>query len=229
MRDREFAARLREHREGKIDLNQLLRSIDGVLRDVSASMLRHWRCPPAVSVDDVVQEMRIGVVVALRRYDPGRPKVAELHSFVMYFAYDKAKKWLHKQRGACLHGNPDSAVGRMHVLECQLRPLMGTEEPATLDQVRGARAMPAQEATVDREQAVRSALASATSARVRWALLALAAARRESIESVHGWRRAAVQVLYGDCDVRLRLRMGNERSAERAVDAALRHMAKAAA
>lgn len=57
--------------------------------------------PAAVTADDVAQELRVGAVLALARYDARRG--TDRTRYVWWFALNHAKHWLHAQRGALRH------------------------------------------------------------------------------------------------------------------------------
>lgn len=68
------------------------------IQKLARSVHRRWRIPSAVSVEDVEQEIRLGVVIALRKFDPSRG--VPLDRYVGWCAIQHAKRWVHVQRGA---------------------------------------------------------------------------------------------------------------------------------
>jgi len=68
---------------------------------VARGLLRRWSVPAAVTADDVAQELRVGAVLALARYDARRG--TDRTRYVWWFALNHAKHWLHAQRGALRH------------------------------------------------------------------------------------------------------------------------------
>jgi hypothetical protein len=69
---------------------------------MAVALYRRWerQLPPAISVQDVEQELLLGAWVAVRRWKPGK---ASLPAFVIWTAQNRTKKWLHKQRGTNQH------------------------------------------------------------------------------------------------------------------------------
>jgi DNA-directed RNA polymerase specialized sigma24 family protein len=67
-------------------------------------LLRRWRGPVSVDVEDLVQELLVACWRCLLRFDPsrvdGKGNAISIERYVVYNSVDKAKKWLHKRRGA---------------------------------------------------------------------------------------------------------------------------------
>lgn len=61
-------------------------------------LLRRWRGPVSVDVEDLVQELLVACWRCLTRFDPKRG--VSIERYAIYNSVDKAKKWLHKRRGA---------------------------------------------------------------------------------------------------------------------------------
>jgi hypothetical protein len=70
-------------------------------------ILRRWKGPVAVSVEDVKQELLIYVWTFVGHWDPSLG--ISIGRYVMFNAYDKAKKWLHQQRNAYRRDDKSSA------------------------------------------------------------------------------------------------------------------------
>lgn len=85
-------------RSGRLSFAEFERRTRPVWTNVAQKLLRSWRSPLAVSVDDVRQELIVHVWIFAGHWkkDLGVP----LSRFVMFNAIDKAKKWLHQQRNA---------------------------------------------------------------------------------------------------------------------------------
>lgn len=64
---------------------------------LAANLIRGWDIPYAVSSEDVAQELRTLTLGAIEQWDPAR---CDLARFVIYKASDRAKRWVHAQRGA---------------------------------------------------------------------------------------------------------------------------------
>ena len=77
-------------------------------------LMRHWRVPGWVDVEDVVQDLLLGAWQGVWVYEPARGS-RDLAAHVEYHAVDKAKKRMHKLRGAKLHGNADANPGHIDV------------------------------------------------------------------------------------------------------------------
>jgi DNA-directed RNA polymerase specialized sigma24 family protein len=80
-------------------------------------LMRRWRVPGWVDVEDVVQELMLGAWRGTWEYEAGRG-TRTLGQHVEYTAVDKAKKRMHKWRGAPLHGNPDGEPSSIDVPFC---------------------------------------------------------------------------------------------------------------
>jgi len=65
---------------------------------LASSLIRRWRLPPSVDIEDVVQVMLADVHRRVPRWDPERGR--SLEDFVVWNACDKAVKWLHRERCA---------------------------------------------------------------------------------------------------------------------------------
>jgi hypothetical protein len=68
---------------------------------MAAALLRHWRVPPSVTVDDVEQELLLAGWKFISKWDETRE--TSLAGYVVWNAHDKATKWLHVQRGVERH------------------------------------------------------------------------------------------------------------------------------
>lgn len=97
---------------------------------MAASLMRRWECPPAVDLEDVVQELLLNAWRFLPKFEPDRGKT--LHQYIVFNAMDKAKKWMHKQRG----GGGDSSPGRLAVSLDQPGSSMYIEARAAMLSVR---------------------------------------------------------------------------------------------
>lgn len=67
-------------------------------RRIAVRLMQRWKCPCDVEVDDVIQELLMGVFVVLPDYDETRGK--SLAQYAVWNAINRAKKWMHRQRGA---------------------------------------------------------------------------------------------------------------------------------
>jgi hypothetical protein len=103
--DKEFEQTLWDVYEGRATFDELTRGSKrrGQWRALAASILRKWQVPIWVSVDDVEQDLLIAAWLKLWDYEPARG--VSITGYLVYNAYDKAKKAGHKARGAVRSGN----------------------------------------------------------------------------------------------------------------------------
>lgn len=143
----------------------------------------HNRWPaPGVSPEDVFQELRIAAWSFQAKYDPSRG--VSPARFLTWNCADKAKKWIHVQRGAILHGSSDKAPSRFLNLS--------SDEDTTQ-----AGSYELSEEVLDLLQTVKNMLSSAA---VKERLSIAAFVRQGSIEG-------AATEIYNDPSSRLALRL----------------------
>lgn len=89
---------------GRISFDLFERRTRPVWTALAENLLRRWRGPVAVSVDDMRQELMLGAWIFVAHWDPKRlgpdGQPVAIGRFVTFNACDKAKKWLHQQRNA---------------------------------------------------------------------------------------------------------------------------------
>lgn len=78
--------------------DEFVRATRAHWRRMAISLMRKWKCPCDVEVEDLVQEMLMAVFVFIPKYDPTRGTT--LSQYVTWNANNRAKKWIHCQRGA---------------------------------------------------------------------------------------------------------------------------------
>lgn len=89
---------------GRISFDLFERRTRPLWTALAENLLRRWRGPVAVSVDDMRQELLLGAWIFVAHWDPkqlgsdGHP--IAISRYVTFNACDKAKKWLHQQRNA---------------------------------------------------------------------------------------------------------------------------------
>lgn len=86
----------RWHRR-EIGDDEFFRNVAEDVRRMARRLFQRWRLPAGVSVEDVEQEIRQAIWVALPQWDPTK---ATLHAYVTFSSHSRAKKWIHKQRNA---------------------------------------------------------------------------------------------------------------------------------
>ncbi len=96
---------------GRLSFTTFERRTRGVWTALAEMLLRRWRGPVAVSVDDVRQELLLNAWIFCAHWQPDRGTA--ISRFVVYNATDKAKKWLHQQRNA--YRRDDKLGGRFEV------------------------------------------------------------------------------------------------------------------
>jgi RNA polymerase sigma factor (sigma-70 family) len=210
-----FGERARAFHAGEIDLNKFFREVRPVLEACAAKMLRHWRAPVSVDREDLVQELMVGCIKPFKRYDPTRD--VDVGRYVLWNAHDKAKKWLHKQRGAKLHGNADSNPSRIPTLYDDFSG-NDNNHPEPERFISALVTEDTQHGTVVRSEIYRLVFRKTRSRMVRWGVLALEQADGEVDEAAH--------MLYDDFDVRRRLRLYCEADAHRVIRRTVSYMAR---
>lgn len=108
---RAYAAGLEAVYYGVVNFDQLARRTREVWRRLARYVMRRWKLPVWVALEDVEQELLLGAWATMWKWEPGRGPT--LATFTTYNAVDKAKKAAHKWRNAKRSGNKaDSAPGR---------------------------------------------------------------------------------------------------------------------
>lgn len=225
MKDTAFGRHAKACHAGNMTLRQFFEQAHPVLVRMGATLMRRWRTPPAVSLEDVVQELMVGCCWAFKRYDPKRAGAAPIGRFVMYNACDKAKKWIHRQRGALLHGKTDNSPPRYAVLLQDVaerrsrRGQGGTAAGRAADvewAIEGLRTEPEQHERLEQQEYWRTLFSKAPTSRLRWGLLALGATQGDP-------GRATARI-YADPDLRLRLHLSSERDARGVIREVVRYL-----
>jgi hypothetical protein len=103
--------------EGEIDFASFARSTSKLWRRIAAQIRRRWAHPAWHGFEDTVNDLLLAAWEVTPKYDPA--KGASVQRFVVWHAYDKAKKACHKVRGAShsrpkgQSDNPDRAKSRI--------------------------------------------------------------------------------------------------------------------
>ncbi len=135
--DRGYEAHFRALWRGEMSFATFAKKTDRLWRRLAAQMRRRWPQPPWHGFEDTVADLLLGAWEFAPLFDPERS--SSVQRFVIYNAYDRAKKRCHKARGAS-HArargesdNPDRAKSRID------RPLSSYgEEGADDGEVSGA-------------------------------------------------------------------------------------------
>ena len=95
---------------GTITFEQLVEQTDMRWKNAAGYLAKRWTPPGWFTCEDLKQEVVLGVWEVLWKYEDGRgPSFAR---FVAWNAMGRAKRKLHKARGATLHGREDSNPSR---------------------------------------------------------------------------------------------------------------------
>jgi DNA-directed RNA polymerase specialized sigma24 family protein len=89
---------LKALREGRLPFATFATATAADWRRLALHLMGRWDPGPAVDVEDVEQELRLGAWLAVGRWDPARG--ATIGRFVVYQACDRAKRFIHRQRRA---------------------------------------------------------------------------------------------------------------------------------
>lgn len=197
----EFEVEVERLREGRSTYEEFALATRRRWESMAAWLMRRWRVPGWVEPIDVVQELLLGAWVGVWAYEPGRG-TRSLSEHVVYTACDKAKKKMHKARGAKLHGNPDNEDGHLDVPYSHFGEAGERMLEATLA------GPPTQEEVAVRRQRVRRALAMCESVEEILVLQAL-----DEADSVEG----GVELVLGSEDAKRLLQVQDEVDAARVV------------
>jgi DNA-directed RNA polymerase specialized sigma24 family protein len=99
----DFGAALRAVYDGRATFDAVVREHRAHFRALAAQILRRWKLPPWVQLEDVEQDLLIAAWERLWDYDPARG--TSIEGYVIWNAYDRAKKRAHKARGSKRSGN----------------------------------------------------------------------------------------------------------------------------
>lgn len=222
--ERSYERHFRALRAGETTVGEFLVATAQLWRRMASSIHRQWKGPAWLSREDTEQELRLAALHFVWEYDASRGR--SVQRFVVWNAFDKAKKAMHKARRCKLSGNPDKAKSRVE------RPLSsygkdGQDEDGSQDFATerlmfgvGAFTEADQEAGLiaaedERSQHARAWGQASTFAEMR-AMEALAGAG--SVEE-------AARSLMRDEGVRVELRLDDQAEAERVVRRAARAVA----
>lgn len=196
---------LRRVRDEEIGFGDFVAGTRTEFRRMALHLMRRWKTPEWLVVEDVEQELYLGAWRFVPRFDPAKGK--SLARYVVFNAMSEAKREMHRARGVTIHGNPDRRVSRFEVPVSHLGAEEGDGEALT--EVLLAESPEAEDAMIATQRVRRSAteaLWACATPRERTAVLAI----REA-----GSLDKAGLVLYDDVDLRIANRLGSEEQAER--------------
>lgn len=84
---------------------------------LSNRIIRKWKVPPSVSVDDIVQEMLLKCWKLLDTYEEGR---STIDRYIVYNCMEHAKRWIHKQREAKHHKGSEKSRYPLSIDDCHV-------------------------------------------------------------------------------------------------------------
>lgn len=84
-------------RRGELSVEAFFAAAGLDFERLAANLIRGWDIPYAVASEDVAQELRTLTLKTIGEWDPAR---CDLARFVIFKASDRAKRWVHAQRGA---------------------------------------------------------------------------------------------------------------------------------
>jgi DNA-directed RNA polymerase specialized sigma24 family protein len=190
---------LEKLRDGEASFAEFAAGTANDWRLLSFWLLRRWSLPPAVSEEDVQQEMLLECwrSVPLWSPDGGQP----LKKWVVYRSVASAKEWLHKQRNS--YKRRGSKASRFPLAFSAL-----TEREVDLIDYWAFRA-PTQETNLFRREVLSATLGRCRSDRDHYVVVAVI----EAMGDIEG----AVEWLYSDVNIRRRCRFGSRADARRAI------------
>lgn len=199
--------------DGDITFDEFARQTLPLWRSLAAQVHQRWRLPHWYSREETVQNFLFAAWKFVWEYDPKRSRGRSIQRFVVWNAYDKAKKAAHVARAARRSGNPD--VEPSHVE----RPLSsyGQEGDSGEDRDQaGERLMHAKGAFTepDQERGMLEAEDWAEVAVRAWSLAnTLGEARALEALAAASTVEDAAQLLYGDEGARAELGIRSEAEA----------------
>lgn len=96
----------------EINVEMFLKNTLKEWRKIANSLLSRWAAP--VEIEDVLQDICLAIVELLPLFDKSRG--VSLGDYLIFNASDKAKKRIHKYRGANIHRGADRNASRLPVL-----------------------------------------------------------------------------------------------------------------
>ena len=214
-RNKEFEVALTALRDGKSTFREFVEATRPHFRALAGTVLKQWDVPVWMGREDIEQEMYIAGWIFVNRFDPTRG--VGIEGFMVYNMFDKAKKRVHKARGANLHRKADSNPS---TYERPFSTLVREGEEDSAVERRLVNEVPAlQAAHVERVEGLTKAKKVCGSIRELLAIQAMYHAVDDSIES-------AAALLYRDSEARRLCRLGSEEHAQKVLRKAVRSVAE---
>lgn len=206
-------------RSGAITFETFVRATTTTWRAISKSIARRWDLPAWHDAEDIEQDLLLTVWSTLDQYDPARG--VSLRGYVIWRAYDRAKKRVHRNRNAYRHRRADFAPSRY---ELPLSTFDVTDESGhTYNPVADRMSSPPKQLdSIIVDEIIDILEASCESERELAVMRAIASTGAESLS-------AAAAVLYDSPDARRVLRIDSEAHAEKIVLTAFRRVVDAVA
>lgn len=107
-------------REGRTSFAEFSADTEEAWTNFARYLMRKWRAPVGVDLEDVRQEILVAAWAAVREWEPGRGP--SLRKYVVFCAIDKGKKWLHVQRRAGKKGDAARSRHPVSFAELGLEP-----------------------------------------------------------------------------------------------------------
>jgi DNA-directed RNA polymerase specialized sigma24 family protein len=185
---------------------------------MAAHILRRWKTGPEVTPDDIVQELLMAAWSHIPKFDPSMG--TDFGDYLVFNSMSRAKKWVHKKRGAILHGNSDSNRSRipfsLDAMTSEANDRAGRLPEALIGEA-------TQESEFEREQTEKRAMCAIRTVREYHAYTAFVDAqgalqreneeRRESDEPELGLLELATEYLLEDADIRAAANVWGEKQA----------------
>lgn len=101
-------------RDGLLSFDRFVAKTSSTWQKMATNLSYRWRIPAGVTADDICQEVLLGVWDSIHEWDSSRG--VEIEQFVKWSARNRAKRWIHVQRGATYHPDRDRVESRFPML-----------------------------------------------------------------------------------------------------------------
>lgn len=196
---------LMEVAEGTMTFNQFARNTRPTWTGIADRLHRRWKMPPWLASEDIEQDLLLAAWLFIDKFNPARAtNTVDLARFVRWNAIDKAKKSIHKARGADTHRGADRNPSRIERAVDLSLAEAGDDDAESRTAKRFAVALAVdgnQETDFFRAEATRVILRNCTTLQEHLAVQALVDADGDTI--------GAALMLYEDPGIRLDCRMNS--------------------